>query len=289
MKRRMKAYIRLIRPEHYIKNFLLVLPAFFAGNIFDVYTLIRLGLGFIAFSFAASTVYILNDIKDVEKDRRHEVKRNRPIASGLVSCTEAVILAILLFVFSQAIVFAIVHSLWHTANILLLLYVFINIIYSFGVKNKPIADVMILATGFVLRVLFGGLIVDCIVSQWLCLTIMMFSLYMGLGKRRNELRKIQGGNTRKVLKFYTESFFNGNMLMSKTLGLMFYSLWSALVVSKNNYMIWTVPLVLAILMKYELDIEGDSFGDPVEVLLSDKGLVLMVLFYVMVVLWIEFS
>lgn len=289
MKRRMKAYIRLIRPEHYIKNFLLVLPAFFAGNIFDVYTLIRLGLGFIVFSFAASTVYILNDIKDVEKDRRHEVKRNRPIASGLVSCTEAVILAILLFVFSQAIVFAIAHSLWHTANILLLLYVFINIIYSFGVKNKPIADVMILATGFVLRVLFGGLIVDCIVSQWLCLTIMMFSLYMGLGKRRNELRKIQGGNTRKVLKFYTESFLNGNMLMSKTLGLMFYSLWSALVVSKNNYMIWTVPLVLAILMKYDLDIEGDSFGDPVEVLLSDKGLVLMVLFYVIVVLWIEFS
>lgn len=286
----MKAYIRLMRPEHYIKNLLLVLPAFFAGSIFEANTLTCLVFGFLAFSFAASSVYILNDIKDVEKDRKHEVKRNRPIAAGLVSCKEAVLLAVLLFILSQMIVFMMVHSLFDAANILLILYLLMNILYSFGLKNRPILDVMILATGFVLRVLFGGLIVDCIVSQWLCLTIMMFSLYMGLGKRRNELRKMSGGRetTRKVLSFYTESFLNGNMLMSKTLGLMFYSLWSALVVSENNYMIWTVPLVLAILMKYELDMEGDSFGDPVEVLLSDKILVILVLFYVIAVFWIKF-
>lgn len=287
----MKAYIRLMRPEHYIKNLLLVLPAFFAGSIFEANTLACLVFGFLAFSFAASSVYILNDIKDVEKDRKHEVKRNRPIAAGLVSCKEAVLLAVLLFILSQMIVFMMVHSLFDAANILLILYLLMNILYSFGLKNRPILDVMILATGFVLRVLFGGLIVDCIVSQWLCLTIMMFSLYMGLGKRRNELRKMSGGGretTRKVLSFYTESFLNGNMLMSKTLGLMFYSLWSALVVSENNYMIWTVPLVLAILMKYELDMEGDSFGDPVEVLLSDKILVILVLFYVIAVFWIKF-
>lgn len=288
-RKRMKAYIRLMRPEHYIKNFLLVLPAFFAGKIFQGDILLLLMLGIIAFSFTASTVYIINDIKDAEKDRQHEVKRNRPIAAGIVSCKEAAMLALFLFSISQIIVFVIVHSLFHPANLLLIIYLFINIAYSFEFKNKPIIDVVILAMGFVLRVLFGGFIIDCIVSQWLCLTILMFSLYMGLGKRRNELRKTSSGNTREVLVYYTEAFLNGNMLMSKTLGLVFYSLWSALVVSKNNYMIWTVPLVLAILMKYELDIEGDSFGDPVEVLLSDKVLVLMVLFYVMVVLWIEFS
>ncbi len=287
MEKRIKAYIKLMRPEHYIKNFLLALPAFFAGNMFAVNTLVWLVFGFLAFSFAASTVYILNDIKDVEKDRQHEVKKNRPIASGLVSCQEAALLGALLFFLSQAIVFFMVHNLFHPANILLIVYLLINILYSFGLKNKPILDVMILATGFVLRVLFGGLIIDCIVSQWLCLTIMMFSLYMGLGKRRNELRKLSGENTREVLAFYSESFLNGTMLMSKTLGVMFYSLWSALVVSKNNYMIWTVPLVLAILMKYELDIEGDSFGDPVEVLLSDKVLFLLAVLYVIAVMWIE--
>lgn len=288
MGKRIKAYIRLMRPEHYMKNFLLVLPAFFAGSIFNVNTLIRLALGFAAFSCIASAVYIMNDIKDVEKDRQHEVKRNRPVASGLVSRKEAVLLAVILFFLSQMIVLVLLHSLLHAANLLLLTYFFINMVYSCGLKNNPIIDVMILAMGFVLRVLFGGFIVDCIVSQWLCLTIMMFSLYMGLGKRRNELRKVSGGSTRKVLVSYTESFLNGNMFMSKTLGLMFYSLWSAFLVTKNNYMIWTVPLVMAILMKYELDIERDSFGDPVEVLLSDKVLIVLVLLYVAVVMWIEF-
>lgn len=205
----MKAYIRLMRPEHYIKNLLLVLPAFFAGSIFEANTLACLVFGFLAFSFAASSVYILNDIKDVEKDRKHEVKRNRPIAAGLVSCKEAVLLAVLLFILSQMIVFMMVHSLFDAANILLILYLLMNILYSFGLKNRPILDVMILATGFVLRVLFGGLIVDCIVSQWLCLTIMMFSLYMGLGKRRNELRKMSGGGGKLPERFYpfTQNLF----------------------------------------------------------------------------------
>lgn len=284
----MMDYVRLIRPQHWIKNFLLVLPAFFAGSLFDIDTMKRLLLGFIAFSFAASTIYIVNDIKDVEKDRKHEVKRNRPIASGRIGCKSAVLLAIGLFILSQIIIFVLMKGLINSANLILIIYLLINIAYSFGLKSVPIVDVMLLALGFVLRVLFGGEIIDCMVSQWLCLTIMMFSLYMGLGKRRNELRKINGNETRKVLLHYTDSFLSGNMLMCKTLGLVFYSFWSAIIVQNNEYMIWTILLVMAILMKYELNIDKDSFGDPVDVLLSDKMLIFLVLVYAVVIICSNF-
>jgi len=123
-----------------------------------------------------------------------------------------------------------------------------------------------------------------VISQWLLLTILMISLYMGLGKRRNELKKTQGDTTRAVLKFYTAEYLGRIMLMTLTLGLAFYSLWTALVVVNGDIMIWTVPLVIAIMMKYELDLAGDSYGDPVDVVSHDKAIIVMVLVYIAVVM-----
>ena len=288
MKEKIKNYIRLLRPEHYIKNFLIVFPAFFAGELFCVNNIIKLCLGFVAFSLTASIVYIINDIKDIEKDRKHETKRNRPIASGCISYNAAILVAIILIIITQLIIYALVGSIFNQLNLIIGIYLVANIAYSFGLKNMPIVDVMILATGFVLRVIFGGLLLKCDVSQWLCLTVWAFSLYMGLGKRRNELRKVCGENTRKVLLFYTDSFLSSSMLMAKTTGVVFYSFWSAMIVERNSYMIWTIPLVMAILMRYELDIEKDSFGDPVEVLLSDKYLIILCLFFAVFIFGIEY-
>lgn len=280
----MKEYLKLMRVNHYLKNFLIFVPAFFAGVFFEITVLVKLILGFIALSFIASTVYIINDIKDVEKDRKHEIKKNRPIASGTISRISAILVAGILTVVSQIIVIFLKGSVFSSENLVLIAYLAINIAYRNGLKNKPILDVMILALGFVLRVILGSLISGCMISQWLCLTIMMFSLYMGLGKRRNEIRKVKNENTRNVLKYYTEDFLNGSMLMTKTLGLVFYALWSAFIVSNSAYMIWTVPLVMAILMKYELNIANDNFGDPVDVLLSDKSLIILVTAYLIIIL-----
>ena len=170
------------------------------------------------------------------------------------------------------------------ANVCLILYLVLNIAYSSGLKNRPIIDIMILASGFVIRVLFGAQISNVVPSQWLILTIMMFSLYMGLGKRRNEWRKSTelGTETRAVLKYYTYELLNRYMLVSMVLGLVFYAYWCA-GITASTLMIWTLPLVIAILMKYEMIIETDSYGDPVDVLLSDKYLIALVLLYVILI------
>lgn len=281
----MRDYVKLMRPQHYIKNFLIILPTFFAGEIFNKEIIAALVGGWLSFSLIASTVYIINDIRDVEKDRMHEVKKKRPIAAGRISKIHAIVFACVLICIAELILGIVMKGMFNSANLVLLGYLIINVLYSVELKNHPIIDVIILASGFVLRVIFGSSISGCIISQWFLLTIMMFSLYMGLGKRRNEFRKMSGGGeTRKVLSYYTEEFLDRNMLLTLTLGLVFYSFWSAIVVPQKKYMVWTVPVVVAIIMKYELDIEKDSFGDPVDVLMSDKILMVLVFIYSLIIL-----
>lgn len=239
-------------------------------------------LGFVAFSFTASAVYIINDIRDVEKDRLHEVKKNRPIASGRVGILTAKIICVFLIVVSNCL------NIYFAENKLmaefwLVLYLVLNILYSFGLKDKTIIDIVILACGFVIRVLYGGAIVSIDVSPMLILTVLMFSLYMGLGKRRNEKRKIKS-DTRVVLKYYTDAFLDKNMYMCLSLGIVFYAIWSLQV----EYMIYTVCVVVIICMRYNLIIENESLGDPIDVLFSDRVLIILVLVFVLALLLILF-
>jgi len=282
----MKAYIKLLRPKHYIKNALIFVPAFFAGDIFQIETISSLLLAFAAFSLTSSLIYIVNDIRDVEKDRLHEVKRNRPIASGKVSVRNAVILGVFTGALALIIQVAAVQGHWSWTYLYLGCYLLINFAYSFGLKNVPIVDICILAAGFVIRLIYGASITDTSVSQWLFLTIMVFSLYLGLGKRRNEIDRQRDGDTRTVLKHYTYTFLDKNMHMCLTLGLVFYSLWTVNMSNgflNDNGLIWTVPLVIMITMKYGLIIEGDSFGDPVDVLFSDYVLLILIILYVLLI------
>jgi len=282
----MKAYIKLLRPKHYIKNVLIFVPAFFAGDIFKIETISALLPAFVAFSLTSSLIYIVNDIRDVEKDRLHEVKRNRPIASGKVSVRNAVILGVFTGALALIIQVAAVQGHWSWAFLYLGCYLLINFAYSFGLKNVPIVDICILAAGFVIRLIYGASITDTPISQWLFLTVMVFSLYLGLGKRRNEIDRQRGGDTRTVLKHYTYTFLDKNMHMCLTLGLVFYSLWTVNMSNgflNDNGLIWTVPLVLMITMKYGLIIEGNSFGDPVDVLFSDYVLLILIILYVLLI------
>nr|WP_243108405.1 decaprenyl-phosphate phosphoribosyltransferase [Maliibacterium massiliense] len=286
MRGKIKNYIKLMRPKHYVKNVLLLIPLFFSGEVLKPRSILAAALGLAAFSLAASAIYIYNDIHDVGRDRMHEVKKNRPIASGAVSIAEAYALCAVLFVVALACNYFAAPSAvfpW----VYLLLYILVNFAYSMGMKNMPIVDVAILASGFLLRVLYGSALVNVGVSTWLYLTIMMFSFYMGLSKRRNELLK-QGdeGHTRKVLQFYSYHFLDINMYMCLTLTLVFYSLWtvdaSTMARVGGNQLLWTVPLVIIICLKYNLIIDGNSHGDPVDVLLSDKVLIGLVVFYALV-------
>lgn len=277
-------YIKLLRVKHYVKNFLIFMPLFFSGLFLDRKLCTINIIAFFTFSFLSSSIYIINDIRDVEKDRLHEVKKKRPIASGEISITKAMMIALFLLVISFALNFTIFCNFDLKSILCLLTYFIINLLYSFGMKNKPIIDVIILSAGFLLRVIYGGIVGNVIVSNWLYLTVLAFSLYMGLGKRRNELNKQQTAETRGVLKFYSYEFLDKNMYMCLALGLMFYSMWTVNVDNNvGNNLIWTVPVVISITMKYNLIVEGDTYGDPVDVLLSDKIMLSLVLMYAVLV------
>lgn len=275
-------YIKLIRIKHYIKNFLIFLPLIFSRNINATNILLSI-LGFISFSFASSIIYIINDIRDKEKDKNHPTKKNRPIAAGTISITNALIVATLLLIITIAILIYL-STFNKFISIYIITYILINIMYSFGLKNIPLLDVFILALGFLIRVLYGGALINVEVSNWLFLTVLSISFYLGLGKRRNELmaQEKTGNNTRSVLKYYNKEFLDKNMYMCLSMTIIFYSLWCQDL--SSDYIMWTIPIVLLICMKYSLNIESNSSGDPVEVLLKDKILILLVGIYAIAIL-----
>lgn len=267
----MKDYIKLLRVRHWIKNGLIFLPVIFSScRELREYT--KSLAGFFAFSLLASAVYIINDIRDVEKDRMHEVKRMRPIASGRVGEARAKVIAVVL-IFAALIMDMVLSEHQLCSMLCLVIYLGMNILYSFGLKDKPIIDVVILALGFVIRVLYGSALTAIEASQMLVLTVLLFALYMGLGKRRNEKRKLKE-NSRKVLENYTDGFLDKNMYMCQTLAIVFYSIWA---LGIGGCAVYTVALIVIICMRYNLIIEKDSYGDPVDVVCSDKVLIGLVL------------
>ena len=274
----MKDYIRLLRPKHYLKNVLVLLPLFFSGRFFE-HEMFCSGLaGFAAFCFLSSLVYIINDIRDIDSDRQHPTKCLRPLASGAVSIPAALIMAAILAAAILVIGIGIRFPL--SGWLCMIIYLAVNIGYSFGLKNVPILDVALLVSGFLLRVLFGSAITGVVISNWLYLTVVSISFYLALSKRRGELRR-QRNTTRKVLKYYNDDFLNKNMNMCLTLAIVFYSLWSA--DSANTYMIWTVPLVICLCLKYFLTIDGNSDGDPVEIIFRDKTLLRLIAAFALII------
>ena len=272
----MKQYAKLLRIKHYAKNSLIFVPMFFNGSFFDPSKLIPVLVGFLAFSLTCSTVYIFNDIRDVEKDKLHPTKCRRPIASGAISLKAAKMCLIFCVLLSFGIsLLADIAS----SCIVIVIYLFLNIAYSSGLKNIPIVDVLILTMGFVLRIVYGAVVSGVAVSGWLYLTVFSGALFLSLGKRRNEIRQHgQKGETREVLLLYTDSFLDKNMYVSLGLTIVFYALWAT--AQSGLWMTGSVLLIVAIFMRYTLVLEGDSDGDPVEVVTHDKVLLVLALLYV---------
>ena len=269
-----------MRVHHYIKNLLVFAALACSGQLFHLEKLAAGIAGFLAFSMVSSVVYIINDIRDVEKDRKHPTKCKRPIAAGTISTSRAWGLAIVLLLIAVVCNWRVFHV---TSTLLLALYLVLNLAYSFGLKNVPIVDVTILVAGFLIRILYGAFVTEITISNWLYLTVIALAFYFALGKRRNELKQIGDGETRQVLKAYPVNYLDKNMGMCMTLANVFYALWSmdenTMLFYNNEYLIFTVPIVLLITMKYSLNIEGESDGDPVEVLLHDKVLLTLCVMY----------
>lgn len=268
-------YSKLFRVKHYIKNLLIFFPLVFSRSLLDGQAFLKTLIGVVAFSLSASIVYIINDINDVEKDRRHPTKCRRPIASGAVSTRSAKTVLILLCIAVIAFQYMAAKDDWRVWAVLIG-YVSSNMAYSFGAKNVALLDVFILVLGYILRIYYGAMLIDTPVSSWLYLTVLSMAAFLGFGKRRNELRT-QGGISRKVLELYTSEFLDKAMYICLCLTIVFYALWCEDMarVMENQILLFSVPLVLMICMRYSMDVEGDSDGDPIEVVLADKTLLLL--------------
>ncbi len=274
----MYKYLKLLRVKHYIKNFLIFCPAFFGRTFFYGNAILECGIAFLTFSFLSSIVYIINDIHDLEKDRLHPEKSKRPIASGAVSQKQAWTVALILgglVVLLQVFTHLLEWQTW----LVLIFYFVINMAYSiWGLKGYPLVDVFVLALGFVLRIMFGSVCTGIEVSQWLYLVVFSGSLFMGFGKRRNELLQCQD-TTRAVLSKYNKEYLGRCLSACMTLSIVFYSFWCMErdQMYGDKYYLYTVPVFVFIMLKYSYDIENDEDGDPTNVILNDKILILCVL------------
>ncbi len=173
----MKYYIKLLRPKDWAKNLFLIVPSFFAGQFFAPSLIPQILEGFIAFCFFASSIYIINDYRDIEDDRKHPVKSKRPLASGKVKKPAAIIICIILLIVGIILGYLADHSFLFL--FILGLYFFINLFYSFGLKNIAILDILILSAGFVLRVKGGAVISKVDTSEWLIIMTFLLITFHG--------------------------------------------------------------------------------------------------------------
>ncbi len=278
----MKEYIRLLRCKHYIKNLLIFFPLVFGGRLFDSQTTIETSIGFISFCLLSSVIYIINDIFDVEKDRKHPTKCERPLAKKTISIQTAGVILCFLFIVS---ILCLKIGCAAKGIVFVAIYFVLNLSYSIFLKHIPVFDVFALAICYILRIQFGGAISGVFISYWLYLTVFTAALFMGFGKRRKEFTKGTNGETRVVLKQYEEKFLFGGEYVFLSLTIAFYSLWT-IIGGVNESLFWTIPLTTLIILQYMLDVEKDEDGDPVEVVSHDRIIIIMGAVWILFVVYI---
>jgi 4-hydroxybenzoate polyprenyltransferase len=268
------ALIKTMRPKQWAKNVLL-----FTGLVFDrkltyIPAMLDTVAGFVLFSLVASTVYIINDISDVEADRKHPRKRKRPIAAGKLPIPAAWAASILFLV----VCFPLAYRLSPAFAIVLVVYFVLNLAYSFWLKHIPLIDVLVLASFYVLRVVASVVVIQVErFSPWMYLTASFGALYLGIGKRRAELVTLADGanNHRKVLDGYTIPFLDQLITIVLTITIISYSLYtfSAINLPENHAMMLTIPFVIYGIFRYLYLVKVESHGEaPEDILFSDRPL-----------------
>jgi len=266
--------IKTLRPKQWTKNGFIFVPLIFDVKLFRISPLLQTLAGFVILCLLSGTVYLINDLADIEKDRQHPTKRNRPLPSGQLSKPVAIAAALLILAVTLPL------SFWLDPAFGLIAagYVVLQVAYSFWLKNLVILDVMALAAGFVLRVAAGVPLVDAErFSPWLYVFTTLLALFMSLGKRRQEivLLKGQASSTRAILADYSLPFLDEMMAVVTAGTVMTYALYtfSAPNLPANHTMMLTIPFVIYGIFRYLyiIHIQGNG-GAPDEVLLTDRPL-----------------
>ncbi|HAT4308470.1 TPA: decaprenyl-phosphate phosphoribosyltransferase [Clostridium perfringens] len=270
--------LKLMRPKQWIKNFFVFGALIFSYSFLNLNKTIAALIAFILFCLISSTVYIMNDILDVEKDRVHPKKRFRPIASGAISIKQANIALVVLLAISMISSFMINKGLFF----ILVLYFINNIFYSFKIKNIVILDVISIAVGFILRVIAGGVAIDVSLSGWILLCTFFISLFLGFEKRRNEIIKLEGkaNEHRKILDDYSDELLKQFSDITLTCTVISYAMYT-FVAYENAYMMITNIFVVYGLFRYKyLSMKKGEGGSPTETVLTDKSIIIDVILWV---------
>lgn len=266
-------YLHLIRIKHWAKNTFLFLPLFFGGEFLATQHYVPLMIAFFAFGLVASTIYIINDLKDIDHDKLHPKKSARPLASGEVSKQKAKLIASLLLVIGLLI--ALQLSIKFT--FILGLYFFLNLAYTFWLKNISILDIIIVSIGFVLRVKAGSIITEIPLSHWIVLMIFLLALFMAIAKRRDDtiLKTNSGINLRTVTNQYNLDYLN--IILTLVSGVIIvsyimYTLSSDVILRMGTYRLYYTSLfVIAGILRYlQITLVENNSGSPTAVLYKDR-------------------
>ncbi len=276
-------FIKLIRPHQWAKNVFVFLPIFFSGRISETNLLIESLVGFIIFSLTASSIYIINDYVDIESDKNHPTKKNRPLASGAISKSNALTLLFLMLVTDIALMVFFYNPYFISV---ITAYFIINLAYSFKLKHIAILDISIIALGFLLRVVAGGYITGIYVSHWTLLLTFFLALIMAIGKRRGELINLSlNGQTRKSLDGYNLQFTDSAMVIVSTVSIMCYIMYTldAEVQRRLHHLvIYTVIFVVIGVLRYlQQTMVLNKTESPTKVLFEDHFLQLVLFFWVL--------
>jgi 4-hydroxybenzoate polyprenyltransferase len=277
--------IRLLRLHHWIKNLFLFTPIFFAGEFFNTEKVYNTALGFLAFGLIASSIYVLNDIRDIEEDRNHPRKSTRPIASGEVSLATGYVATIICLLLSLGLSYYISISFL----IVVVIYFTINVGYSLGLKNISILDIMILAAGFELRVIAGGVAADVPTTQWLMVMIFLLALFLAITKRREDVRLLDSGSglTRKSVSGYNIEFLNASLISTSSVIVVSYIMYcfssNIAMGSNGEYLVGTTIFVIAGLMRYmQIALVENNAGSPIKIIYTDRFIIITILAWMIV-------
>jgi 4-hydroxybenzoate polyprenyltransferase len=288
----MGALLRLVRVRQAAKNLFVFLPLFFGLELTDLDLLIRAAVAFVAFTLTAWAVYVFNDIQDVEADRRHPVKRDRPLASGEVSEDAAAVMAGTLVVASFALMMTVsAGAVW-----ILALYAVLNGSYSLGLKHVPVLDVCIIALGYVLRVLLGGAATGIPLSAWIVVMTFLLALFLALAKRRDDVVLFleTGNRARKSIDGYNLAFLDSAMTIMAGVVIVAYVSYALAPglserLGTENFYLTTFFVVLGILRYLQVAMVEEKSGNPTEVLFRDHFLQLTLLGWLGTCLWLMYA
>ena len=275
--------IKVARPTHWIKNIFVFLPVFFGGALLNTSEVVAAALTFMSFSLAASAIYCLNDIIDVDADRAHPVKCKRPIASGAITIPQAYGMMTVSLLISIVLMFLLPEG--HAKSILVIIaYFVINVAYCLRLKEYAIIDVCIIASGFVLRILAGGYATGVHLSKWIVLMTFLLTLFLAFAKRRDDVLRMNttGRAPRKNTSRYNLTFINQAITITGSVMVVCYVMYtvSPEIIAQfatDKLYLTSILVILAILRYLQISVVDEKSGDPVKVALSDRATQLILL------------